>query len=154
MSMTKIKTEMFKRHGSDVYCAALQADKARAEQLVEAYQDSWDNGDKFAGGVAYLMFAGMFGESTQRDADTPEELAACAHQLHNDLSNIVINDWIAKLSRDQVVAIRDILERSSPSAAIVICNGIDRLDIDDITLRWNKTHAGEMPVYKSDPDIG
>lgn len=147
-----ILDETKKRYGNLIYITAFGINDAETERVVNETQKQWDNGDVFSG-LAYFGVA-------KRESDSEDEIAACAKSLQTALEQIVIDGWMSKYTRDDLIAACSALYKSpDPLYASIHLSGI-AMTADDMIRRWNDVHADEesivswqIPGYPN-PDIG
>lgn len=143
-----IRERMCCEHGSDVSLAAHYLNSAETNRIVNVYQTAWDDGESFAS-----TFGGF--TALKREADTDEEIGACAQQLYTALKRLVEREWISRLTRDEAKALGNALlcAHIIYPATITICNDMS-YDASEIVRLWNELHSGERPICFPDPDIG
>lgn len=145
---TDIRERMCSEFGSDILLAARRLNSDEASRTINVYQKAWDDGESFAGAFGGFM-------ALQREADTDEEISACAQQLHTALKRLVEREWVSRLTRDEVKALGNALLRAHIvyPATITICSGMN-YDASEIVRLWNELHSAEHPISALDLDIG
>lgn len=132
-------------YGNEVYTAALMMDRAAVKSIETAYQEAWDSG---AGFSPATMFC-------NRSEDSEDEISGCARQILNSLKGIVAKAWLSQYSREEIVAICNLLVKGPRGIYTHICLVTDlEMDLGDIAREWSNLHKDEPAVYPPDPDIG
>lgn len=130
--------------GNEIYTAAYLMNQKAVEQIETVYQEAWDSGNGFT-------FATMF--SPRKDDES--EMKACAVQMQNDLKKLIVKEWISKYTRDEMIALCNLLLKGPQNRYTRICLVADlERTADDIAIEWNGAHPNESPIYFPDPDIG
>lgn len=145
----KIYDEIIRARGIDFIFAAKEADAAETARIIAAYQEMWDNGhtfDRSKGLAAYMC--------DEREADTPEEIAACVAEASRALTDVVCKAWLTALSREQVVDICKSLFSLNSQLPVKLVVATETLTLDDIAYKWSELHPDSKPVRVPSPVDG
>lgn len=127
--------EYKKRCHNDIITAAYVLDEDAAMDIETSYKDLWDSGETFVG----IAFPG-----TRCEDDGEDQINGFCRAFDNALRDLILDRWVRKYSRDQMVTLLNLLYMApSHQYTRITLAGDYSVDLDDIRLKWNHIHPKE-----------
>ncbi len=133
-----IITEYKTRYHNDLLAAARILDYEATASIETEWKSLWDSGENFVG----ITFPG-----TKRDADSEDQIDGFCRGFDNDLRKLVLDRWVRKYDRDQVVALLNLLLAApNRQGTRITLAGDYSVTLDDVRLKWNDQNP-DAPIH-------
>lgn len=132
------------------------------QETLNRFMEDWDSGLSYHWYSTHPLDSSfLFGKAVKRDADTEEEIDACADMLHGALQQDIRRYWIRTVKREYVTALCNLMYQTIADGDDDIPYfyyrfGADYTIISGVTVNsatpellveeWNNAHPDEAPI--------